>query len=210
MLKHLSALFIIVCLSLLTKAQDIPTFLWQYDNMVTPTKFSWSYGFEMRPLLGKRIALSYPFSIGTHYGQKRLYIHTTGGFYTVAHVIGDSTIAKPRAALSALAMFIPESVGVYIGPDVNPYLHLSLGFAGVDYWKTFGKPREDTRYTLSFGVQYIPRDQFGWRTVIPFIKVFNGTSFNNGVNEWGVRFGVSFVPDTKSRKKALWFMPAGD
>jgi hypothetical protein len=193
----------------MANAQEMPTFLWQYDQMITPTKVSWSFGFEARPVIGKRITLSYPLSVGTHYGQKRLYVHSTAAHYFLVNVLSDTTSNTSATVVGALAFFLPESIGLYIGPDINPYLHVSLGFAGMDYWKTFGKPREDTRYTLSFGVQYIPRDNYGWKTVVPFIKVFNGTSFNNGVNEWGIRCGVSFVPDSHSGYKAPWFMPKG-
>lgn len=194
----------------LSYTQENPIFLWGYDNMFTQTKASWSFGFEFRPIIGKRFTLSYPLSVGTHYGQKRLYVHTTAGIYFAAHILSDSTSTQNYMALSTLAIAIPEGVGVYIGPQINPYLHLSFGFAGMDYWKTFGKPREDTRYVLSLGAQYIPTDDWGWRKVVPFIKVFSGTSFDNGVNEWGVKLGISFTPDGGSSGKAPWFMPRGD
>lgn len=193
----------------LSIAQENPVFLWSYDNMFTQTKASWSFGFEFRPIFGKRLTLSYPLSVGTHYGQKRLYVHTTAGGYLASHVLSDTTASNTAGIFATMALIVPEGVGVYIGPDVNPYLHLFLGFAGMDYWKTFGKPNEDSRYVLSIGAQYIPTNDWGWRKVVPFIKVFSGTSFNNGVNEWGVKFGVSFTPDNSSPSKAPWFMPRG-
>lgn len=191
-------------------AQDKPAFFWQFDNMITPTKYCWSFGFELRPTIGKRLTLGYPLAAGTHFGERRLYVHTSAGLYYFTHAVSDSTTAQANVVLGALGLFVPESIGIYLGPIERPYAHFSIGVAGVDYWKTFGKPFEDSRYTLSMGLQYIRSDDYSWKTAQPFIQVFHGSSFNNGVNEWGVKFGVSFVPDNYASYKSPGIWPTTD
>lgn len=111
-----------------------------------------SFGGILHYPISDRFTLNYQIGIGPAQGGG-IYIHAPAVAVAGAFLLSQAADVRALGALGALALVIPEGVGMYVGNGkLKP--HISINPLGCDYWHRRDPYEEFTKMSCSMIVRF--------------------------------------------------------